>query len=167
MLLWWTHSQRGGERLSMQEDPERSKVAGLANILHISVLVGAVKYPHSWNWRWKSPQRVVRWVASARVHMCMKLTHIAALTHWLKQKQKAESRCRLVAHACATTPDQAAQQWHGRSLLRRGWRRGKTEGRWREMGLKMFLFPLERCLFARHKFVTGSQTEKAVVTWTG
>lgn len=56
-------------------------MAGLVNILHIRVLVGAVKYSHSWNWRSKCAQLVVWWVVSVRVHMCIKL-HILLPSHW-------------------------------------------------------------------------------------
>lgn len=56
-------------------------MAGLVNILHIRVLVGAVKYSHSWNWRSKCAQLVVWWVVSLHVHMCIKL-HILLPSHW-------------------------------------------------------------------------------------
>lgn len=139
-------------------------MAGLVNILHIRVLVGAVKYSHSWNWRSKCAQLVVWWVVSVHVHMCIKL-HILLPSHWCQAA--TETGGWEPAQICFTRVQRylirAPPNWHKRSLLRRG---GQMK-RWREMLLKMFLFPLERWFF-RHNFgarVAGGQTEKQV--WIG
>lgn len=133
-------TQPGGwARLSLQEDPERGKVAGLANILHISVLVGAVKYPHSWNWRSESPQRVVWWVGGecSRPYV-QKMTHIAALTLAEAETEGWEPAQISFAHNDTWSGSRKRTRTAAPEVrVTEGKDGGRMEGRWRENGGKM------------------------------
>lgn len=85
-------------------------MAGLANILHIRVLVGAVKYPHSRSWRSRCAQLVVWWVVSAHVHMCIK-SHILLPSHWCQAE--TETGGRQPAQICFTRVQRYLIRLHG------------------------------------------------------
>lgn len=90
MPCWWMHSEGRGERLRVEKDrhTQRERQSDLISehIAHI-VLIGAVKYSHSWNWRLRRSQLV------GGVSICVPTVgHIAALTLGLHRNKKRKAR---------------------------------------------------------------------------